>query len=284
MEANPGAISLNFLELLVSLGVNRLSLGVQSLVDSELLTLGRIHASADVLDATGAIKAAGIRNWSLDLMYGIPGQTVSTWEETLSKAIGMSPSHFSAYELTPEQHTPLMTQLLQGRLRMPDEDDILLMYDLAVKSLGSSGYRHYEISNYALPGLECRHNLNYWDRGEYIGAGAGAHSFADGLRSSNIREIRKYIALLSEGALPTEESAIVSPADAAKEFIFLGLRKTRGISIVEGNSYGLNLADSSAQLIDEGYMEREGDYLRLTQKGLVVSNTVMVELFEAAGL
>jgi len=284
MEANPGAVSRFSLELLVSLGLNRLSIGIQSFDDGELRTLGRIHTSAEGFEAARLIRDAGLKNWSLDLMYGIPGQTAKSWQKTLSAALQMSPSHISAYELTPEAGTPMKTLLREGTLTMPAEDDILRMYDLAVNTLGAAGYRHYEVSNYAQPGFECRHNLNYWDRGEYVGAGAGAHSFVEGMRSSNAMNIEDYIRLLSAGSLPEEESSIVAPADAAREFIFLGLRKTAGISIGEGAAYGLNLAESSMRLIADGYLEREGDYIRLSPRGLVISNTVIVKLFEAAGL
>ncbi|PIX89640.1 MAG: hypothetical protein COZ31_01000 [Nitrospirae bacterium CG_4_10_14_3_um_filter_44_29] len=307
VEANPGTVDKSKIDAMLSLGVNRISIGVQSFNDDELKTLGRIHTSDEAVKAIEAIKNSGINNFSIDLIYGIPGQTLDSWKKTVSKAVELSPTHISSYELTLEKGTPLYEMInsppphpplgkggqeggkmtperFSGSIKMPDEDLILDMYNYAIDNLASKGYEHYEISNFALPRFRCLHNLNYWDRGEYIGAGAGAHSFIRGFRSKNTDDIRRYIKDLNKGIIPETETTEIKCEDAIKEFIFLGLRKTEGISLAKAKELGLDLPCVCRELIEDGHLEMEGDYLRLTRKGLVVSNSVIVMLFEGLGL
>jgi oxygen-independent coproporphyrinogen-3 oxidase len=303
VEANPGTINESKINTMLSLGVNRLSIGIQSFNNDELKTLGRIHSSEDASRSIEIIKKEGINNFSVDLMYGIPGQTMDSWHNSISTAVGLSPTHISAYELTPEENTPLYKLIQSHKIDMPDEELILEMYNHAIDYFASCGYEHYEISNFALPGFKCMHNLNYWDRGEYIGVGAGAHSFINGRRSNNTKDITRYIEDLNNGIIPEIESAKPTSAEALKEFIFLGLRKTEGININElppfipplprgdihtsiphltrGDIVGYNsLLNASKELIDEGYLEINRGYLALTRKGIVISNTIIVRLFE----
>ncbi len=307
VEANPGTINESKINTVLSLGVNRLSIGIQSFNNDELKTLGRIHSSEDASRSIEIIKKEGINNFSVDLMYGIPGQTMDSWHNSISTAVGLSPTHISAYELTPEENTPLYKLIKSHKIDMPDEDLILEMYNHAIDYFASCGYEHYEISNFALPGFKCMHNLNYWDRGEYIGVGTGAHSFINGIRSKNTEDIPRYIEDLNNGIIPEIESAKPTSAEALKEFIFLGLRKTEGININElppfipplprgdihtsiphltrGDIGGYNsLLDASKELIDEGYLEINRGYLALTRKGIVISNTIIVKLFERLGI
>jgi oxygen-independent coproporphyrinogen-3 oxidase len=295
IEANPGTINESKINTLFSLGVNRLSIGIQSFNDNELKVLGRIHSSEDALSSIEMIKNAGINNFSVDLMYGIPGQTMESWRDSLLKASGGSPRHISTYELTVEEKTSLSRFIESGKVIMPEEDLILEMYNHAIDYLGGCGYKQYEISNFAIPGFECMHNLNYWERGEYIGAGAGAHSFINEIRSMNTKDIKSYIETLTEGKSVEMESIRLFPIEALKEFIFLGLRKIEGINInetplfiptlVRGDVGGCNsILDASKELTTEGYLEFDRGYLRLTRKGLVISNTVIVKLFEKLGL
>jgi oxygen-independent coproporphyrinogen-3 oxidase len=284
VEMNPGALGERTIDLLLSLGVNRFSIGVQSFRDSELKALGRIHTGAQALKTIESLKAAGVENFGIDLLYGIPGQTTDEWEETLEVTTGLCPSHISAYELTPEKETPLYREIESGHLTMPEEDLVAEMYGSAIDLLSSAGYGHYEISNYARPGFGCLHNLNYWDRGEYIGAGAGAHSFLKGRRFMNTKEIASYITKLETNILPEKDSSRISPQDAAREFLFLGLRKTAGISLEESVAMGLRIGENCRDLIDNGCMETDGACLRLTRKGLLISNTVIITLFERLGL
>ena len=279
VEANPGTLTYGKLQFLLSLGVNRISIGVQSFHDSELETLGRIHTSRDAAAALELAVKAGVRNISIDLMYGIPGQTSDTWKDTLRKAVASGPVHISSYELTPEKDTPLHRSLADGSLVLPDEDTVVDMYRTGVDYLASCGFEHYEISNYARASYACRHNLNYWNRSEYIGAGAGAHSFFAGRRSRNTRDLRVYLETLARKQLPEEESATVFPKEAMRELIFLGLRKTEGIRLSEAASMGLDVIRSCGDLLSEGYLEEERGFLRLSEKGLVLSNQIIVRIF-----
>lgn len=281
VEVNPATVSESKIHSLVEFGVNRISMGVQSFNDDELKTLGRIHNSYDALKTIRLIKKNGIDNLSLDLIYGIPGQTLKTWHDSLAHAIEFVPYHISSYELTPEKDTMLYGLIETKRFKMPNEDNILKMYDRTIDFLGDSGYVHYEISNFSFPGYRCIHNLNYWERGAYLGVGAGAHSFVKGTRSKNIADIRKYIENLNNNILPQVESSKITNMEAVKEFIFLGLRKTGGISLAEAKKYGLNTQKlSKSSLIKEKYLEIKEDNLMLTRKGRVLSNTVIVKLFD----
>ncbi|MBM4137792.1 MAG: radical SAM family heme chaperone HemW [Nitrospira sp.] len=303
VEANPGAINKSKINTLLSLGVNRLSIGIQSFHDNELKLLGRIHTSEDSLRLLELMKKAGMNNFSIDFMYGIPGQTMDLWHKTISKAIGFLPNHISAYELTLEEDTPLYRLVksnennspsppftkggkggLCNQIQMPDEDLVIEMYNHVIDYLIGHGYEHYEISNFALPGYKCIHNLNYWDRGEYIGAGAGAHSFYNDVRLRNTQDIKQYIENLNNGTIPEIESTRLTRVDALKEFIFLELRKTGGINIPKSEDLGLNILDASRELIDDGYLEVKNGYLSLTRNGIVISNTVIVKVFEKLGL
>ncbi len=282
VEANPGTVDARKAARLRSMGVNRVSLGVQSFDDRELRTLGRAHTSAE---AARAVKALGAENLSLDLIYGIPGQDARSWEETLRRAVELGPKHISAYELTPEPGTPIMDSLKKGVLTLPQEDEALEMSSLALDTLARSGYRRYEVSNYALPGFECRHNLNYWRRGEYIGAGAGAYSFSGDRRDRNTPDIGEYMELLSRGRPPAGKSARITPEEAMREFLFLGLRLTEGVDMAWfRDELGLDLAGAVGELLGDGLVETEGGRLRLTRRGFLLFNPVVVRLMENLGL
>jgi oxygen-independent coproporphyrinogen-3 oxidase len=274
VEANPGTLDDEKTEALLTLGANRISLGVQSFRDGELSTLGRVHNSRE---AERTLKALEGTNFSMDLIYGIPGQGLEDWQYSLSRALAFNPPHISAYELTPEEGTPLYRMLREGRMGLPHEEDVIDMFDYAIESLGSAGYGHYEISSYSLPGRASRHNLNYWERGEYLGLGAGAHSFAGERRCKNTGDVPGYIEVLSMDALPVEETTEITPLEALKERVFLGLRKTEGIDVKKLDSAAL--IEASRQLTKDGLMQMEGDRLRLTRRGLLLYNQVMVRLF-----
>jgi oxygen-independent coproporphyrinogen-3 oxidase len=269
---------------MLSLGVNRLSVGVQSFHDNELKTLGRIHSSDDAQRSLALIRISGIENFSIDLMYGIPGQDVTSWLESLAKAAEFSPMHISAYELTPEQNTPFFHLLNSNRIEMPEDDQILTMYASGIDYLESRGYAQYEISNFAFRDCECRHNLNYWDRGEYLGAGAGAHSFLNNIRSRNTGDIGKYIEELASGSIPVREPLLLTPEDSQREHLFLGLRKKQGVQLNKSAIFSENGLALCRELIDEGFLEIYGDSIRLTRKGFPVSNAVIVKLFGKFGL
>jgi oxygen-independent coproporphyrinogen-3 oxidase len=295
VEANPGTINEYKINTILYLGVNRLSVGIQSFNNDELRTLGRIHTSGDAVKSVEIIRKEGLRNFSIDLMYGIPGQTMDSWHKSISTAAELLPAHISAYELTPEGKTPLYQLVESDKIRMPDEETVLEMYNHTIDYLSGFGYEYYEISNFALSGFRCIHNLNYWDTGEYIGVGAGAHSFINGIRSENTKDINRYIEYSNRGIIPEIESAKLTPKEYYKEFIFLGLRKTEGINInkpplfisylTRGDKEGCNsLLQASRELIDAGYLNIDKDHLRLTRKGMVISNIIIVSLFDRLGL
>ncbi len=291
VETNPGTISESKIQTLLDTGANRFSIGVQSFQDDELKFLGRIHNSGDATRTIETLIKHGIENFSIDLMYGIPGQTMDPWKASLRNAVEFSTTHISTYELTLEENTPLYAIIKSDTIAMPNEDLILEMYNHTIDYLAGHGYEHYEISNFALPGFKCSHNLNYWNRGEYIGAGAGAHSFVNGVRTKNITDVNKYIDSLNIGIIPETESFMITPAESLKEIIFLGLRKTEGINAKDNPSSTIydrealkKLIDASGEMICEGYLELNEDYLRLTKKGIVISNTIIVKLFEKLGL
>ncbi len=297
VEANPGTLTQSKVDLLVSLGVNRMSLGIQSLSDSELKILGRIHAADDAIRSLDMMRISGLRNVSIDLMYGIPGQSLDSWHETIVRSVEYLPKHISAYELTLEEGTRLYNEIknppsfLKGgkerfldEFKMPHEDIILDMYDQTIDHLQRSGYTQYEISNFAQSGFRCLHNLNYWERGEYIGAGAGAHSFLQGKRSVNVKDIHDYIERLNSNQQPERESTMIPPAEILKEFLFLGLRVTEGICITDAKNLGLDIVSAVGELVQAGYLAVENDSVRFTRKGIVLSNSIYIRIFEKLGL
>ncbi len=292
IEANPGSADSARLAGLRHLGFNRLSLGVQSFQDDELRLLGRIHSAPGARDAYQAARQAGFRNVNLDLIYGLPGQPLVAWRRTLTEAIALRPEHLSLYALTLEDGTPLAADVARGHLPAPDPDLAADMYLWAGEALAAAGYRQYEISNWALPGRRCRHNLVYWRNEPYLGLGAGAHSCLGGFRFSSVRDPRDYIRRVAAagdgppaggvGSLLARlghlEAAVdVTPARAMAESAILGLRLTEGVSLaafrrrfgVELLSlYGPAVADLSAL----GLLERANGRLRLTARGRLLGN------------
>lgn len=299
IEGNPGTIDKKKLMAIRSSGMNRISIGVQSFNNYELAFLGRIHNDRDAEGAVRLARETGFENIGIDLIYGIPGQDMKSWKATLEKAVCLKPEHISAYELTVEEGTelyrltlpPLPPPLVRGgsadNISLLNEDQIIAMYEHTIDHLRAEGYLHYEISNFGQPGRFSRHNLNYWDRGDYYGAGAGAHSFTGNKRSFNTTDIDQYIKLLAEGRSPLEKTEEITPEQALSEALFLGLRKTEGINIeVFSRRYGINILTYYEKEIKEmreaGLITTDGPdrscetNLRLTQKGLILSNEVFV--------
>lgn len=278
-EANPGTLTESGIKGMLNAGINRISIGVQSLRDKELSLLGRMHDAAEAIAAVTTARKGGFGNISLDLIYGIPGQDLISWKRTLQKIVSLYPEHISAYELTPEKNTVLYEQLEKGRLHLPDEDEVAEMYYTAIDILTEAGYKHYEISNFALPNLQCRHNLNYWDRGEYLGIGAGAHSFLNGRRISNICDVRQYIHDVELGALPIAEETLLTRREEIEETLFLGLRKTDGFDIeLIPADITEHLKEALDDLAHQGLLDLSGGHIKLTRKGLIICNSVIVRL------
>ena len=278
-EANPGTLTESGIKGMLNAGINRISIGVQSLSDKELSLLGRMHDAAEAIAAVTTARKGGFENISLDLIYGIPGQDLISWKRTLEKIVSLHSEHISAYELTPEKNTVLYEQLEKGRLHLPDEDEVAEMYYTAIDILTEAGYKHYEISNFALPNLQCRHNLNYWDRGEYLGIGAGAHSFLNGRRISNICDVRQYIHDVELGALPIAEETLLTRREEIEETLFLGLRKTDGFDIeLIPADITEHLKEALDDLSHQGLLDLSGGHIKLTRKGLIICNSVIVRL------
>ncbi len=284
IEANPATVDGGKLSVLLQGGVNRISIGVQSFDDEELKTLGRVHTAADAREAIALARRAGFGNISLDLIYGIPGQTMESWMNTLNQAISLAPEHISAYELTLEECTPLHEWVKRGLIEMPSEEMILEMSDKCVSVLESAGYARYEVSNYALPGRQCRHNVNYWRRGPYLGLGPSAHSFDGRERWKDIEDLGEYVKSLSAGALPERERYALMPGQVKREFLFLGLRMSEGVSIEEARETGLGLENASRELMAGGFLAIENGHLRCTRRGFSVLNRVLLALFDNLGL
>jgi oxygen-independent coproporphyrinogen-3 oxidase len=280
VEGNPDSLSRELAEALRSFGVNRMSIGVQSFDELELELLGRLHTSGDARQAAHTLQDVFDR-FSLDLMYGIPGQTIKTLKASLDCALKLEPDHISAYELTPEPGTPLMDSLKYKSLTLPPEDTVLKMSALVRGTLQAAGYEHYEISNYARPGAQSLHNINYWRRGDYLGLGAGAHSLVNGQRLRNTENIPQYIELINEGKSPVIERTILSEQDIKQEAIFLGLRMTEGISAeLMRSQYELDINVASEALVKDGFLKWESGMLSFTERGRSLANPVIVKLLQ----
>jgi oxygen-independent coproporphyrinogen-3 oxidase len=280
IEANPGTVSRDYLDAIRDQGINRLSLGVQSLDDRELVMLGRIHTAAEARKAFWQARNAEFDNLNIDLIYGLPGQTLSDWRQTLEEAVTMRPEHFSLYALTLEDGTPMYAAVKEGLLPALDPDISADQYELAEDLLASHGYGHYEISNWALAGRECRHNLTYWRNQPYLGVGVAAHSYLNRHRLANTGNLDKYVDGLSEATLAELEiDEEISPELELAETIILGLRLCEGIAPDDiRRRYGIDMLAYYRRQIEEmveaGLMERDTERIRLTPRGRLLSNEV----------
>ena len=283
IEANPGTISGEKLYRLREAGFNRISLGVQSFSEAELRLLGRGHTSDEAVKGVEAARAAGFENISLDLMYGIPGQDRASWQDNLERALTLSPHHLSLYQLTFEDQTPLATRYADGELDPVDDDVVLQMDADNLAATRRQGLVMYEISNFCLPGFECRHNINYWLNGDYLGAGAGAVSYVHGRRERRYRDPRRYIKAVAVGGTAIVEGEQLNLEETFRETVIMGLRMCRGVSLAGlRDRFGLDLlhyyGPVLAKLLDGNLVELADGCLRVTEKGRLFSNMVMAEL------
>jgi oxygen-independent coproporphyrinogen-3 oxidase len=297
LEANPGTVDEPYLRGLLDLGVNRLSIGVQSLDDGELAALDRIHDAAAARRAFAAARAAGFANVNLDLIFGIAGQTLAGWERNLQGAIALAPEHLSLYALTVEEGTPLAAQIARGLAPEPDGDLQATMYERTETILADAGYEQYEISNWCRPGYECRHNLVYWTDGEWLGLGPGAHSHLGGSRFAVVRSPGSYIQRVREAPRPgltvmermPQVATVEEPDEATNraDAAILALRLNRGLDaggfrerfgLMPDEAFGEALKDGESL----GLLERDGQVIRLTRSGRLLSNEVFVRLISAA--
>ena len=278
IEANPGTVDLEKLTIYRNVGINRLSLGLQSTDAEELKLLGRIHSYEEFLKSYEWAREAGFSNINIDLMYAIPGQTGEAWRQHLYQVAELNPEHISAYSLIIEEGTPFAEQ----NLDLPDEDTEYQMYEDTAEILERYGYRQYEISNYAKQGYMCRHNAGYWQRREYLGFGLGASSLYRGMRFSNTRRMQEY---LKESRNPDQirkDVTVLSRNERIEEFMFLGLRMTEGISEKKfEENFDVRLMDVYGDILQKyeetGFMEHIETKWRLTRKGIHVSNHILAD-------
>ncbi len=291
LEANPGSLSTEYLRGLRAAGFNRLSIGVQSFDDDELKQLDRIHSGDQARDAYASARAAGFDNVNLDLIYGLPEQPMENWRRSLETALALGPEHLSLYALTVEEGTPLARDVARGRVPPPDADAQAEQYEWTEERLARAGYEHYEISNWARPGRRCRHNLIYWQNREYLGLGAGAHSFLNGVRFSTVLLPNRYEELVDESVAARANGSgemrhiagaeAITPELSMADTLILGLRLNDGVDAATFESrYGRSMESVYGDVLNEfigyGLLERADRRVRLTARGRLLSN----ELFQ----
>lgn len=265
MEANPGTVTEDKLRAYLDAGINRISFGVQSFDDGLLKKIGRIHTADQAEEAVNLARRAGFSNINLDLMYALPGQTLSQWENTLSRAAEISPEHISAYSLIIEEGTPISNWAEEM-----DEDIVNSMQRMATKFLAENGYHRYEISNYAKSGYECAHNITYWQRGDYIGIGCAAHSLFENRRFSNPASLEEYLS----GKRRIDE-IVLDEDDIRDEYVLLGLRMTRGVDLSR-----IPDMKKAERLVKMGIAEIKDNRFFLNERGLEIQNAAVLELLD----
>jgi len=286
LEADPETISREKAAAWRRAGFNRVSMGVQSFDNNELKAAGRMHRREDVFRASQILRETGIENISFDLIAGLPHQTRDSWDESVAALLSLRPEHVSVYLMEIDESSRLGLEVLTGGTRysasaLPDDDSMASFYERACARLAEAGYVHYEISNWAMPGFESRHNLKYWKRQPYCGFGAGAHSFNGKQRWANAHDPAAYVRAIGQGRFPVEQLASVSREDALGEELFLGLRQLAGIDLARiETEYNANLQPRVEQLCAQGLVEWDGNLLRLAPDRLTVSNEVFVHLLD----
>ncbi len=286
IEANPDTLTEEMLSCLKENGVNRLSIGLQSWDAKELKMLGRLHNSEKFVNGYMLARDLDFDNINIDLMFGLPGQTMDSWRRTLREVTNLNPEHVSCYSLIVEKGTKLYTMLREHTLEAPDADIDRGMYRYGVKYLQAKGYTRYEISNFAKEGMECAHNLVYWDnRIPYIGVGVAAHSYDDGIRRWNTKDIYEYLDRLKKGLPATENCERLNPRERMFEAIFLGLRTSRGLNFQAfKRSFKKDIrvlfADQINDLIKYDLIETDEKSLRLTPMGIDLSNSVFIRFLK----
>jgi oxygen-independent coproporphyrinogen-3 oxidase len=283
VEANPATIDTDILKELHAGGFNRMSVGVQSFLERDLHLLERVHSVNEIYLTMNRAREAGFDNLSLDLMFALPGQSLDDWDENLTKAIELNTEHISTYNLTIEPATAFYKLHSNGKLVMPTEDHQLEHYQLSIDKLSEAGFKHYEISNFAKPGRESRHNITYWENREYLGLGAGASSYINSTRSKNWNLPSKYIREANTGQGAVETSEILEPSMAMGETLMLGLRLLeKGVNIPQierrfSVSFMEKYGDTIGSLTKEDLISVESDQIHLTKKGLFLADSVILE-------
>ena len=282
VEANPGTLTAAKLEILAGLGVNRLSLGLQSTDDKVLKMLGRPHTYSEFLTSYAAARKAGFTNINVDLIFGVPGQNLKGLRKELDKIKGLAAEHISIYNLSLEEGTPMFSDVEKGLLKLPGDDLDADMYYSIKDIIEKAGFFHYEISNYAKTGKNCRHNEIYWKNEDYVGVGAGACSKTEDTRADNTGEVEQYIVLIKKKKNAIIQSQKLSQKEVLRETVFLGLRMLEGISLTTfkerfGKDFFVLFGKEFKKLSGLDLLKEENGFIRLTGKGLFLSNEVFVE-------
>ncbi|WP_407408695.1 radical SAM family heme chaperone HemW [Peribacillus sp.] len=278
-EANPGDLSREKLEILFQAGVNRLSFGVQSFNDELLKRIGRTHRASEVYETIQLAQDVGFTNITIDLIYGLPGQTMEDFEDTLAKALALQLPHYSSYSLIVEPKTVFYNQMRKGTLNLPPQELEASMYERLMEEMERHGMQQYEISNFNRLGFESKHNLTYWDNKEYYGIGAGAHGYTGGKRVANHGPVKKYITPLLKGELPVLDEHPVPLYEKMEEEMFLGLRKTKGVSLETFKSkFSVEMKEIFGESLEEqmkkGLLTIEDGFVSLTERGKLLGNEV----------
>ena len=282
VECNPDDIDARLAHALIDMGVNRVSMGIQTFDENRLALLHRRHSAEQAIRAVDTLHNAGFENISIDLISGFPGQTIEEWNTDLDKALSLNVPHISSYSLMYEEGTPLFRELKEGRIHELDEETSIRMYDLMCDRLESVGYEHYEISNFAKSGFRSRHNSSYWDGTPYLGVGAGAHSYNRISRQWNITDINSYLSSVSSDRIPFE-CEYLDNTTQVNDMITTALRTCDGldmdkITIYYGKSYSEQILKSAKPHLDGGLLRLNGSQLILTRQGIHLSDLVMSDL------
>lgn len=282
VEGNPGTFDEKKLEFLKDMGVNRLSMGLQAWQNDILRKIGRIHTVEEFLHSFQMARTAGFDNINVDLMFGLPEQTYEQWMDTLKAAVDLGPEHLSCYSLIVEEGTPLHALQEKGELNLPDEETERRMYEDCVQMLKEHGYHQYEISNFAKPGRECRHNIVYWNTEEYYACGSGASSYIDKWRCTNVAQVEEYMRRIKNGESPVQDEHANTLEDCMEEFMFMGLRMMKGISVRDfeerfnASIYSV-YGDIIKRYVSNGMLVDDGSRISLSPQGVEVSNSIMCE-------
>lgn len=281
IEAHPSTISEQDLVQLRQAGITRLSFGAESMDDGDLTRIGRPGDVSETVTAVTRARVAGFTNINLDVMYGLPGQSLESWQRTLTHCLALEPTHLSCYALTIEQGTKLASNIQHRRSPAPDEGLQIEMGEAAQQILGDAGYERYEVSNYAKPGHACRHNLLYWTNGEYLGLGPSAQSYVDGVRFGNVADITAYGKSLAASRLPIDECTKLSEEEQLRDAVIFGLRLIRGIPSHHLHQHAANYgyAAVTTRLLAQQLIEENGEHMRLSARGRLQSDTIAEQLY-----
>jgi len=281
IEGHPSTISEQDLVQLRQAGVIRLSFGAESMDDGDLARIGRPGDVSETVTAVTRAKVAGFTNINLDVMYGLPGQSLESWQRTLTHCLALEPTHLSCYALTVEQDTKLASDIQRRRSPAPDEGLQIEMDETAQRILGDAGYERYEVSNYAKPGYACRHNLLYWTNGEYLGLGPSAQSYIDGARFGNVADITAYKTSLAANSLPIEDHTRLSEEEQLRDAVIFGLRLIRGIPshYLHQHAENYGYAAVTARLLEQQLIEEDDKRVRLSARGRLQSDTIAEQLY-----